>query len=187
MLILIAAVLNQTAAPSRPATDVSRMAALYDEVCLKAFPTDGAVDAAMVHRGATPLSASQIKAILRDDAGRGWRLSDGDLSFDVVLESPPFKACSVRAVQNMSASDLSPYRAVIAVFKETYPGFVAQPPMDVERNGIRIHAEYEARPLPGGGGEVLIAIDQRVVDASQLTPGTTATPLRFVHQIKSGR
>ncbi len=49
-----------------------------------------------------------------------------------------------------------------------------------------MHGEVQGRTLPAGGGELLMVIDQQVVDATKLAPGTTGTPLRFVHQITTG-
>ncbi len=198
MMMLAAALLLQAAAPppttalpakpvASPAAvriDVARMAALYDEVCLQTFPIDTAVDALMIHKQATPMTAAEVKVTLHDDPGRGWRMRAGDQVYDVVLELPLFHACSVRTSDPMVATgDLAPYRAVADAFVASHRGFVAGDPMDAARGGIKIHAEMQGRPLPGKLFENLLVIEQKVVDAAQLEPGTVPSPLRFVHQI----
>jgi hypothetical protein len=74
---------------------MTRMAALYDEVCLKAFPDDAAVDRLMAEKGAAPLTPEQAQITLRGDPGRGWLLKDGERNIQIMLELPPFHACSV--------------------------------------------------------------------------------------------
>ncbi len=190
MLKLLAAILAQPQAA--PATiDLAPMVALYDEVCLKTFPIDEQIDALMTRKGAKPLTPEDVKVSLGPDPGRGWAVQVGDHIFNVLLELPPYHACSVRAPQSLAgqidAATYRPaYRAAVEAYKASHRGFVAQPAMDADRGGIRMHGEIEGRRLPGGGGEVLIVIDQSISDPAKLAPGTTATPLRFVHQIKTG-
>lgn len=182
MLILMAAMLAETTPP--PGDVVGRMATLYDEVCLQTFPIDEQVDALMARKGATPMPAADVKVSLRDDPGRGWYVKDADRTITVLLELPPFHACSVRGGPP-GPHDLSAYRRVTDAFKASHRGFAPQPAMDATIKGIRMHADLDARPLPGGSGEILMVIDQTIVDPKALTPGETATPLRFVHQIRS--
>ncbi|WP_287979809.1 hypothetical protein [Sphingomonas sp.] len=199
MMMLAAALLLQAAATTAPPTtpvagpaavaiDIARMAALYDEVCLQTFPIDAAVDALMIRKKATPMTAAHVKVTLRDDPGRGWTLRDGDQVYDVVLELPPFHACSVRTSDPMVATgDLEPYRAVADAFMASHRGFTAGEPMDMTRGGIKIHAEMQGRPLPGKLFENLLVVEQKVVDAALLEPGSMSSPLRFVHQIGTGQ
>jgi hypothetical protein len=185
MLMLLAALLLPAHDGSAPAaTDVAHMAALYEEACLKTFPIDTELDALMARKGATPLAADELRISLGADPGRGWTVSDGDQTFTVLLELPPYHACSVRASRpNSGKLDLAPYDAVVETFVASHRGFVSQPAKDADRGGIHMHAQVQHRPLPAGGGELLMAIDQQVTDVDKLAAGTTATPLRFVHQI----
>lgn len=199
MSILIAlAAAAQAPAPVAPPTaaarptdaqTVARMAAMYDEACLRAFPSDTALGALMAQERAAPLSEADVRVSLRDDPGRGWLANVDGSEMIVLLELPPYHACSVRALTGGPGADtdLGPYRAAVAAYKATHKGFSTQPAMDMTQGGIRIHGEVEAREQPHGGGELLMLIDQQVVDRSQLTPGTTGTPLRFVHQIKQSQ
>ena len=190
MLTLLAALTASPQAVPAPA-DLSAMVALYDEVCLKTFPIDEQIDALMAKKGAKPLAPDDVKVSLGSDPGRGWAVQIGDDIFNVLLELPPYHACSVRAPRSLAGKiDAATYRpvyhAAVEAYKTGHRGFVAQPAMDADRGGIRMHGETEMRPLPGGGGEVLIVIDQSISDPTKLAPGTTATPLRFVHQMKTG-
>ncbi|MBI0474524.1 hypothetical protein D9601_03995 [Sphingomonas sp. MA1305] len=176
------------AAPSPAATDVARMATLYDEICLHTFPDDAALDRLMSAKKATPLSASDVRIILRDDPGRGWLLRDGGERFTVTLELPPFHACSLRAAHpSAGPTDLTAYQRVAASYVARTGGFSAQPPIELDQGGIHIHGEIQTRALPNGDSDNLIVVDQRIADPSQLAAGTTATPLRFVHQIAPRR
>jgi hypothetical protein len=187
--MLLAALLlpaQDRAAPD--ATDIARMATLYDEACLKTFPIDSELDALMIRKGAKPLAEDEVRIPLGGDPGRGWNVADGDQTFTVLLELPPYHACSVRASRStVGTLDLAPYHAAVDPFVASHRGFASQPGVDAERNGIRMHAEVQGRQLPAGGAELLMVIDQQVVDAGKQTPGTIATPLRFVHQINTGR
>src|SRR5690242_17540426 len=83
-------------APSASADDqqfLSLMTTLYDEVCLKAFPDDKAVEAEMEKHDATELTREEMKATFGNDPGRAWVLQEGG---SVWLEFPPYHACSVR-------------------------------------------------------------------------------------------
>lgn len=178
-----AATLAAATTPAAPPI-VARMVSLYDDACLKTFPDDAALDAAMARRKATPLTAEQVKVTLGSDPGRGWIVRDGGPPILVVLELPPYHACSVRALAGDGPHDLAPYRAAVDAYKATRPGFAPEPAMDVERGGIHMHAESDRRVLSDGTNEALMVIEQKVVDPAQMAPGTTAAPLRFVHQIR---
>lgn len=179
MLTLLAAALADPPAPV-PA----RMAALYDEACLRTFPIDAQVDALLASKGATPLTPEEVKVTLRDDPGRGWRVEDGGTTVLVFLELPPFHACSVRAGIGGTVPDLAPYRAATDAYKASHAGFRPEKPMDADMGPVHIHAEQELRPLPGGGQESLLVIDQHITDAERRAKGETGTMLRFVHQIR---
>lgn len=183
MLTLLAAILAvPQAEPAR--ADVPKMAALYDEICLRTFPIDEHVDALMARKGATALTPDQVKVTLRDDPGRAWWIKDGERTYSVFLELPPFHACSVRGNVGSGTRDLTGYRAAVDAFKASHRGFATQPPMDADQGDIHIHAETEFRELPDGTGEQLMMIDQSITNAERRAKGETGTVLRFVHQIR---
>lgn len=186
MLTLLAAILAVPQAEPAPA-DVTTMVALYDEICLQTFPIDEQVDALMAKKGATALTPEQVKVTLRDDPGRGWRLKEGDRTYSIFLELPPFHACSVRAGIGSGTPDLTGYRAATAAFTADHKGFTPQKPMDADMGAIHIHAEADFRALPGGTGEQLMVIAQTITDPARRAKGETGTELRFVHQIRAAR
>lgn len=187
MLIAAALLLQATSATPVPTsgTGVARMTALFDQVCLTAFPDDAKVDAAMTAARAIPLTEAQARVSLRDDPGRGWVVKGAGTPVMVVLELPPYHACSVRGLVGGGPHDLSALTAATDAYKRAHPGFTAEPPFDGERGGIHIHATNEVRLMPGGGTDSLMVIAQTVTDAKQLGPGETVSPLRFVHQIRA--
>lgn len=178
--LALSAVQTPAAAPvGDPA--LGRLAALYDQLCLKAFPDDAAVAAALDARGAKPLTREQIAVTLRDDPGRGWLLRDGERNIQITLELPPFHACSVRRTVRDGAPTGDTYQAAIGTYKASHPGFVAAPPLDAKVDKWQVHAAGVQRILPGGGGESLLVIEQRPQAGADGT-----LDLRYVHQIRTG-
>src|SRR3954464_13443481 len=86
------------ATPPEPAAQLAEMIELYDAVCLRAFPDDEAAARAMAARGATPMTDAEVRAILRDDPGRGWNVAGRTARFRLTIEGPPFHACGVRTM-----------------------------------------------------------------------------------------
>src|SRR3982750_1311059 len=70
----VAAQYERLANPPDPVAQRDELIALYDEICLRAFPDDAATAAAAARHDATPLSSSDIRRFLRDDPGIGWQL-----------------------------------------------------------------------------------------------------------------
>ena len=163
--------------------DQNRMVALYDEVCLKAFPDDAAVDTLMADRKATPLTPDEVKTTLNDDPGRGWSLTDNDRRVFVFLELPPFHACSVRFPAGDSSVADSDYGDLASRYVVAHPGFVSRPVFEGDLGAFHLHALSQGRMLPDGGTEMLMMIDQRVTDPARRARGETGTVRRFVHQI----
>lgn len=181
MLILIAALLAET-----PTTDpVARMAALYDEVCLQTFPIDEQVDALMARKGATPLTPAEVKTTLRDDPGRGWVIDDGDRKIQIMLELPPYHACSVRRGIGGAKPDMASYQAVADRFKATRRGFALGATYDRDIDAISVHIVSDQRALSAGIVETLMVVDQHVTDPAKRAEGQTGVELRFVHQIRT--
>ena len=183
MLMLIAAA---AAAGATPDPVLARMVALYDEVCLQAFPIDAAVDALMAKKRARPLTAEEVKVTLVDDPGRGWAIEDGARTITVFLELPPYHACSVRRGTDAGFTDFGAYRAIADSFEASHRGFAAMKPMEGDVGDIHVHAIGEQRVLPGGGAESLFVFDQHLTDPAKRAAGQTGVEVRFVHQLKTG-
>jgi len=159
---------------------LSRMTALYQDVCLKAFPNDKAVEAIMLAQKARPLTADEVKVTMREDPARAWELQDG--SATVWIEFPPFHACSVRW-NAPEVGDLSQYRTIADEYERKTGGFTtAVTPYDADLDGIHIHAVGEQRALGEGGTESLFIFDQHLTDPKRRPAGETGVVLRFVHQ-----
>ncbi|MCW1404136.1 hypothetical protein OKA06_18165 [Novosphingobium sp. MW5] len=158
---------------------LARMAALYEDVCLKAFPDDKAVVDALTALGAKELSQAEVKVTMNDDPARGWSLPDGNGT--VWLEFPPFHSCSVRW-NSPDDYDLKPYRAIAAKYQAKRPGFSPMQPMEMDRGDIHIMAIGEARQLPDKSAESMFIFRQHITNLQRRGAGETGVSLRFVHQ-----
>lgn len=158
---------------------LSRMTALYDQVCLKTFPDDKAVAALMTARNARELTTDEVKVTMNDDPARGWELDDK--SGTVWIEFPPYHACSVRW-NTPDIGDLREYRAIADRYEQQLGGFTAADPYDSDYGDIHVHAIGEQRQLPDGSWESLFIFDQHITDPKRREAGETGFSLRFVHQ-----
>ncbi|WP_150125035.1 NMCC_0638 family (lipo)protein [Tsuneonella mangrovi] len=169
-----------TAASSNSADEkLSRMAALYKELCLGAFPDDKAVEALLSTKNAQELTPEQVKITMRDDPARGWKLQDGTTT--VWLEFPPYHACSVRW-NAPQIGDLSSYRTIASNYEDALGGFYPTDPLDADQGDIHIHAVGEQRTLADKGSESLLFFAQSIHNEKRRAAGETGFSLRFVHQ-----
>ena len=153
----------------------SRMAVLYRDVCLTAFPDDATIAETMRRRGAEPLSRRQLAIYLHDDPGSGWRLHSGTDDFIVTVENPPYHACSVRQGVATRMSDPAPYAAVTDAYRSSHPGFTPSEPMNIEARGNRSNLQAEQRATGENQTESLIVVTDSPINGS--TP-----EVRYVHQ-----
>lgn len=175
MLIMLALIAHIS--PSEADQRLSRMTALYEQICLKAFPDDRAIEALMAARNARELSAEDVKVTMRGDPARGWDLHDGATLW---IEFPPFHACSIRW-NTTQIGDLHAYRAVAEAYENGLGGFKPMRPFDADRDDIHIHAVGEQR-MQNGTAVSLFVFDQHIVDPKRRAAGETGVELRFVHQ-----
>ena len=178
--------LVQAATP--PATIVpdprmAGMAALYDEVCLHGFPDDDAVDKLMATKGATALRPDEVRVTLVDDPGRGWRIADPGGDILVILELPPYHACSVRWSGPAGAPDWAPYRVAIAPYLATRTGWLTLPPTEMDRGDVHISATMTGR-MSAEGSEALMIFDQTPLDPARRAAPDAKADRRFVHQLR---
>ena len=165
---------------------LSRMTALYDEVCLKTFPNDEAVAAAMTAKGAIVLKPDEVRIYLHDDPGRGWTIADGADKFVVTVEAPPYHACSVRRDTPSGFPDLATYYAVAGPYETAAGGrFNKIKPMDMKVGDITSHASGEQKVASDGGAEALFVFSNTPNDPKDRAKGYTAVEVRFVHQFVS--
>ncbi len=157
----------------------SNMATLYEQVCLKAFPDDKAVESLMKAQEARELSPGQIKVTMGNDPARAWELKGGGAT--VWIEFPPFHACSVRW-NTSQVGDLGTYRKAAATYERSRGGFKPMAPIEADQGAIHIHAVGDQRMLEDHGAESLMVIDQQISDPKRREAGETGVVLRFVHQ-----
>jgi len=182
---LVAAAIAASAAPPADRARLERMVALYDELCLEASPDDTAIDALMAAKGATALTPEEVRVTFNDDPGRGWLVDDGDIQVQVMIEMPPYRACSVRWMTDGGFGDLSGYNAVIDEFKAAGPAFAEPESQEMDVAGFHVAAVTQGRLLPDGSTEALLMIEQRVSDPARRAKGEARVSVRFVHQIIS--
>ena len=158
----------------------SRLTALYEDVCLKAFPDDAAVAVLMKAQNARELSVEEVKVTMVDDPARAWELPDQ--SATIWLELPPYHACSVRW-NAPQLGDLTTYRAIADRYEATLGGFQPIKPFDADYGDIHVHAIGEKRKRTDVPAESLFIFDQKITDAKRRQAGETGLSLRFVHQL----
>ena len=177
MLMLLALVAQASSAEADQR--LSRMTALYEQVCLKAFPDDHAVEALMTAQKARELSPEEVRITMRDDPARGWELQDGNAT--VWIEFPPFHSCSVRW-NAPRIGDLHAYRTIASEYERAAGGFHRMAPFDDDHGDIHIHAVGERRTFADKRSESLMIFDQHISDPKLRADGETGVVLRFVHQ-----
>lgn len=171
--------------PPDPVAQRDELIALYDEICLRAFPDDNAAAAAAARHDATPLSQSDVRRFLRNDPGIGWQLRGRTGRFDVTIEqNPPYHTCGVRTMTANGFENLGPYRSLAASYEQGR-GFRPVNPMDGVVEGVHVYGAGEQRNGPGNSAEALLMFESRASDAARLR-GETAVEVRFAHQYVGG-
>jgi hypothetical protein len=168
--------------PPAPATQLAELVEIYDSVCLRAFPNDGAVAQAMAARGATAMSEPEVRSILRDDPGRGWNIAGRTARFRLILEAPPYHACGVRTMTAAGFPDMEPYRGLADRFEGD--GWHGIGPQSMEIDNVHSVAAGEQRSVRGATESLMVFLstpDVKTRDAAH-----SATEVRFVHQIYRG-
>jgi hypothetical protein len=158
---------------------LAAMTALYEQVCLKAFPDDKAVETLMKAQDARELTPDQVKVTMGADPARAWALPGAGAT--VWIEFPPFHACTVRW-NTSQVGDLGVYRAAAQAYENTRSGFEPMNAMETDQGPIHIHLVGEQRRFPDRSGESLMVIDQHISDPKRRAAGETGVSLRFVHQ-----
>jgi len=166
--------------PPDPAAHIAEMTALYEQVCLTAFPDADAVARAVAERGAVPLSPQEVQAYLHDDPGRGWRIAGATARFDVTIEDPPYHACGVRTMTAAGFPDLAPYRAVADRY-EAGGNYQRIGPVTMNLGSVVSSGGGEGRQRDGGN-ETLLVFNTTPAEG-QRGNGQTGVEVRFVHQI----
>ena len=167
--------------PPDPAAQQAEMVALYDEVCLHAFPDDEAAARAVARYRASPLSREDVRRFLHDDPGMGWQIAGRTGRFHVTIEqSPPYHSCAVRTMTAAGFADMGPYQAAISRYASGR-GFERFDPMDRVVRELRIVGGGERRVDADGSSESLLVI-LTTPAGEHRARGHTAVEVRFAHQ-----
>jgi hypothetical protein len=192
---ILAAVLALAAAPGTvspyllpsPAPDaaaqLSEMVGLFDTLCLKAFPDDAAVAAAIAARGGgvTTMTPADVALYLHANPGVGWFLTGRSGRFVVTVEAPPYHACGVRTLTVAGFADLTPYRQLADAFEAGHDARKVAPVSGTVGN-VESVGGGESWKRPDGSDEALFVFSTGPA-ASIRVEGRDGTEVRFVHQI----
>lgn len=167
--------------PPDAGAQLAEMVGLYDEICLKTFPDDRAVERAMAGRGATAMSRDEVRFYLHDDPGVGWWLAGHTGRFEVTVEAPPFHACGIRTLTASGFPDLSSYRRLADAFES---GHEIQKigPSTFARDNIETTGGGEAWHRTDSHDEALLVMMAQPASAIRVQ-GRDGVEVRFVHQI----
>ena len=175
-MLTLALAINAVASPPPP-NAVADLAALYDKVCLQAFPDDAAVERFMATTAAVRLT--EVRRYLHDDPGIGWDLPDAGGKTIVTIEAPPYHACAVRREMPVETVDLAAFHTLADRFEAANGTFEKMAPMKFDINGQHSVGAARARMFPDGSGEALMVFENRPIAP---TPGMAPLEIRFVHQ-----
>jgi hypothetical protein len=176
-----AAQYERMANPPDPVAQRDAMIALYDEVCLRAFPDEDAAAGAAARHGATALSQAEVQTLLHDDPGIGWEVSGPAGRFQVTIEqSPPYHACAVRTMTADGFADLGPYQRLAARYEQGRP-FERIGTMDRMVGNLHVVGGGEQLATGADASESLLIIITSASEA-QRARGDTAVEMRFTHQ-----
>jgi len=164
-----------------PVAQRDEMIALYDEICLRAFPDDKAAGDAAARHNATPLSEAQVRIYLHDDPGIGWAIDGRSGRFNVTIEAPPYHACAIRTMTAGGFADFGPYRALADRY-EAGGGYRAMNHMQFTRDNLEVGGGGERRVTPDGGTESLLVILTTPTREFR-DRGDTGVEVRFTHQL----
>lgn len=189
---LLAWPLDGAMAREAVAADVEQMTQLFDWVCLRAFPDQGAVDRAMSQAGGTAMKPGQVRAYLHDDPGRGWMLARPEATYVVTIEDPPYRACAVRRMTASGFPTVAPYLAAIREYAAGQRRALGKPFDQAIRtpDGLDISATiWPVGGLPDGSadGVMLFRTNYHGGYAGPLAgdAGGVGMEVRFVHQLRA--
>lgn len=167
-----------------PAAQLAEMLTLYDEICLRTFPDDAAVAQTLEARGAVAMSDAEVKSILHDDPGRGWRIAGKTSLFRLTVEAPPYHACGVRTNTVAGFPSMRPYQDLIARYGKGRT-FQKVGPIKQEVEGAQsVGAGDMGRQ--GSLAEGLLVFTAQPLPANRAIAGD-AIQVRFVHQLVDPR
>lgn len=113
--------------------------ALFAAFCLDAFPDAAALDRVAASRKAVAMTPDELKALLRDDPGRGWLVRTQQALHGITVELPPYVTCAVRRMTPSGPSGAKNYMAAVNKYIAAKNGkLINLPPQRSAQNGTDI-------------------------------------------------
>jgi len=156
----------------------------FSQFCFQKFPDDAALAAEVEAQGAVAMTADEAKERLHGDPGRGWTINHDGGQFVLILESPPYHACAVRAYSDkplVSKRDMPQMKALAAQDKH----LLSKPLLLPNRleGGVSIMVAYEVTNEDGSvispKEAYMVVIDSYIAPADPKRKVET----RFVRQL----
>lgn len=180
--------------PDPTNADAEQMARLFDTLCLRAFPDRADMEKAIGQLDAVPLTEDEVRAMLHDDPGEGWRVRRPEATYLVTVEAPPWHACAIRRMTRNGLPTTQAYDAAIKRYAVNRQRPLAAPVSQTVHGdgGVDIRATMRQLPAARAAGGVtdslmLFTTDYHgryrgPLDADSGSPGVE---VRFVHQLRS--
>lgn len=173
------------AEPDATPADAQRMASLFDAVCLRAFPDGPATDRAVQEAGGVALTPAQVRELLHDDPGHGWRLARPEATYLLTIENPPWHACALRRMTRTGLPTVAPYDAAIGRYAAARGRSLGAPVGRSTRQGaldIRSTVQEVPDSVTGGVTDSVMLFWTAYLNAPA---GAPEVEVRFVHQLRS--
>ena len=167
-----------------PGAQLAEMLTLYEDICLKTFPDDAAVARALEARGAVAMTDAEVRSILHDDPGRGWRIAGKTAAFQLTVEAPPYHACGVRTNTVAGFPSMQPYQDLVARYGKGRT-FQKVGPINQAVEGAQSVGAGDMA-MKGKLAEGLLVFTAQPLPANRASAGD-AIQVRFVHQLVDPR
>jgi hypothetical protein len=89
------------------------MAALYQRLCLAAFPDPSAVGAALASLHAARVSPNETEGLLDGEPGSAWRIETATAQDILTIDDPPYNSCALLRITRDGFPTALPYIAAV--------------------------------------------------------------------------
>lgn len=122
----------------------TNMAAIYQRLCLEAFPDPQAMGRALEASQATRLPPHDSEALLNGEPGSAWHLSTATADYTLTIEDAPYTTCALRRMTRDGFSTALPYVSALQSY--------------ARRRGLVMGAVGQLdQVLDGGASETVLA------------------------------
>ena len=137
-----------------PPADVTELASMFSELCIRSFPDDEKLDAFLTSKAATPMSASEVQRYLHNDPGGGWYIKTPVALYGVTIENPPFHTCAIRRMTPEGAAP--PGTNAVAQAERAYASSIGGTTVMIKPTSVRA----------GAAGPDVLSFGMGVLDAA---------------------